>query len=66
MRPNGIFDLPTIELELGMALTVLRWYEKCAFARGELVKQEPAGIRMGGGGISRSRGSGGEVSKFVV
>ena len=32
MRPSGIFALPTIELELGMALTVLRWYEKCAFA----------------------------------
>jgi hypothetical protein len=65
-RPSGIFDLPTMELELGIALAVHRWYEWCAFAKGEFVKQEPGGSRIGGGGNSRSRGSGGEVSKFVV
>lgn len=50
---------------VGIALMVERWYDGCAFALGEGDKHTLGGSLIGGGGICSSRGSGGDVSRFV-
>lgn len=65
-NPSGIFVFPSKDEVVGIALRVERWYEKCALACGEGDRDAFGGSLISGGGRSSSRGSGGDVSRFVV
>ena len=54
------------EFEVGMALTVQRWYDASAFASGDGETHELGGRQISGGGRCSSRGSGGDVKRLVV
>lgn len=63
---NGILDLANNDAVVGIAFNVQRWYEGSEFALGEGDKHELGGSRISGGGRCSSRGSGGDVRRFVV
>jgi hypothetical protein len=63
---SGIFDFANNDEVVGITFNVQRWYDGSAFALRDGDKQEFGGNLISGGGRCNSRGSGGDVRRFVV